>query len=361
MSPSTASPTYAYIGSYADAATPGVYACSYDSQNGRFALIEQTCGLQNPTFLAINPPNLKLYAIADQLTSKGQRHGAAVTFNIDAATGKLSRLDEQTTVEAPTCHINLDHTRQYLFVASYHGGMIGLLPVDEDGAIGVTADVQQHIGSSIRPQQDRPHPHSVFLAPDNRFALVPDLGLDRIRIYRLDESNRKLIPHGEAVVEPGAGPRHFAFHPQQPYGYVINELNSTITAFSYDAARGQLTEIQTISTLPESFVGDNATADIHISPDGRFLYGSNRGHDSIAVFGIDPSTGMLTLVEHASTLGKHPRNFALSPDGRFLLAANRDTDNVVTFTRDAATGKLQPTGDVLHVSKPVCVKFLTQA
>lgn len=347
----------AYVGSYADSAGPGLYACRYDPDNGSIELIDQAAGLQNPTFLDVDEDHLKLYAIAEGVDSNNQRCGEAAAYDIDPSTGKLSLLNKEMTVPAPTCHITLDHTKRCVIVASYHGGMVGLSPLLADGRIGAASDIHRHKGSSILPVQDRPRAHSVFIDRNNRFAAACDLGLDRIIMYKLDIEEARLIPHGEVKVAPGSGPRHFAYHPSLSYGYVINELNATITAFSYNEEQGELSEIQTVSTLPETYKGENACADIHISPDGKFLYGSNRGHDSIAVYAIDPSNGKLALVEHASTLGGHPRNFAISPDGRFLLAANRDSDNIVTFARDAQTGKLLPTGSELKVSKPVCIKF----
>lgn len=347
----------AFLGSYADSSNPGLYACRFDTETGSLEILDQVDGLQNPTFLDVDHGRRKLYAITEGTDSGGQRRGAAAAFGFDPASGKLTLLNKEYTVPAPTCHITLDHSRQCIMVSSYHGGMIGLSPLLEDGKIGVTADIHQHRGSSILPVQDQARAHSMFVDRSNRFAIVCDLGLDRILIYQLDLPGRRLIPHGEVPIAPGSGPRHFAFHPSLPYGYVINELNATITAFFYNEEQGELSEIQTVSTLPDSYNGDNACADIHISPDGQFLYGSNRGHDSIAVYAIDPLTGKLTLVEHVSTLGRHPRNFALSPDGRFLLAANRDSNNIVTFSRDANTGKLLPAGSVLEVSKPVCIKF----
>lgn len=350
----------AFLGSYAESVNPGLYACWFDTETGSLEIIDQADGLQNPTFLDVDNEGSRLYAITEGTDANGQRCGAAAAFAFDPSTGALTWLNKEMTVPSTTCHITLDHTRQCIMVSSYHGGMIGLSPLLEDGRLGTTADIQQHRGSSLLPVQDRPRAHSVFMDRSNRFAVVSDLGLDRIFIYRLDTSARRLIPHGEAQVAPGSGPRHFAFHPTLPYGYVINELNATVTGFAYDEEHGKLSEIQTVSTLPEAYKGENACADIHISPDGRFLYGSNRGHDSIVVYAIDMSTGKLTLVEHASTLGGHPRNFALSPDGRFLLAANRDSNHIVTFTRDANTGKLLPTGSVLEVSKPVCIKFASE-
>lgn len=358
MSMETSQRHLVFIGSYAEAASSGIYVCTYDPKTGGLTLTDQVAGFKNPTFLDTDAARLKLYALCVETDAQDQRYGAAAAFDIDPLAGKLSFLNKEMMVSAPTCHLTLDQTGCCLMAASYHGGMIGLVPVLADGKIGLPADVHQHAGTSILPVQDRPRPHSIFLDNNNRYAVVCDLGADQIVIYKLDTVSHKLIPHGVVAVTPGSGPRHFVFHPTLPYGYVIHELNATITAFSYDAERGTLSEIQTVSTLPKNYQGDNACADIHISPDGLFLYGSNRGHDSIIVLAIDAKTGRLDFVQIVSTQGEHPRNFAISPDGRFLLAANRDTNNIVTFARDTVTGKLTPNGHVLEVSKPVCVKFL---
>ncbi|WP_373229408.1 lactonase family protein [Cohnella sp.] len=347
----------AFIGSYADSNNPGLYTCEYDARSGNLELLNQVSGLKNPTFLDVDEHNKRLYTLAEGVDSKDQRCGLAAAYDIEPSSGKLSLINIEVSVPVPACHITLDRTNQSLLVSSYHGGMIGMSPLLEDGRIGPIADIQRHKGSSILPVQDRPRAHSTFIDRLNRYAVVCDLGLDRIFLYKLELSTYRFIPHGEVQVAPGSGPRHFVFHPSLSYGYVINELNATITAFTYDEDQGELSEIQTVSTLPDSYKGENSCADIHISPDGKFLYGSNRGHNSIAVYEIDLLSGQLALVEYASTMGEHPRNFAISPDGHFLLAANRDSDSIVTFNRDLYSGKLTPTGDSLNVSMPVCIKF----
>lgn len=348
---------YAYIGSYAAPSEPGLRVCAYDPDTGRLELIQEVEGLSNPTFLDIDATKRRLYAILDETDEQGKRTAAAAAYEIDPANGMLKLLHKVPTVQAPTCHITLDETRSCIIVSSYHGGLVGVSLLREDGTIAPASDVLQHHGSSLLPVQSQARTHSVFIAPGNRFAVACDLGLDKVFVYRLDAAEGKLSLQSEVSVTPGSGPRHFAFHPTQPYGYLINELSATITAFHYDAEQGKLTELQTVSTLPDGFEGDNACADIHLSRDGHYLYGSNRGHDSIAVYAVDQQTGRLSLVQHVSTGGGHPRNFALSPDNRFLLAANRDGNNVVTFRRDEQSGKLEPTGDELTASKPVCVKF----
>ena len=244
-------------------------------------------------------------------------------------------------------------------VTSYHGGMVGLSPILADGLLGTSTDIQQHHGASLLPVQDRPRAHSVFVDRANRYIGACDLGLDKIILYKLDLAAKRLIPHDEVSVTPGSGPRHFAFHPSYKYGYVINELGSTVTAFSYEEEQGKLTEIQSITTLPTSYEGENGCADIHLSPDGRYLYGSNRGHDSIVVYAIDEKTGKLIPRGTCTNLRESTHEisgFRLTDD--LVLVANKDSDNIVSFARDEATGKLVPTGSVLEMSQPVCIKFL---
>ncbi|CAM3883852.1 lactonase family protein [Cohnella lubricantis] len=348
---------FAFIGSYAEADGPGLYACAYDEQTGSLKLLDQASGLLNPTFLVPNEDNNMLYTIMEHKDADGRKSGAAAAFRFDPAEGKLQRINDELTTPATTCHITLDRTHRLAVTSSYHGGLLGVSPILEDGRIGPSAEVHKHEGSSVHPAQTQARVHSVIVDPNNKYAVVSDLGMDKLIVYKLDAPNHRLVPHGETSIAPGSGPRHFVFHPELPYAYGINELSSTITVYSYDAAAGKLAVVQTISTLPENYDGDNATADIHLSPDGKFVYGSNRGHDSVAVYRVDSGSGRLSAIEYAPTLGGHPRNFGVSPDGRFVLVANRDGNNVVTFSRDAETGKLTPTGSELKVSKPVCIRF----
>ncbi|WP_227871964.1 lactonase family protein [Paenibacillus albus] len=349
--------TFAFIGSYANANEPGIYACAYDKETGALTLIGQADGLQNPTFLAPNEKNLTIYTIMEGKDAEGQKCGAAAAYRFDPATGSLQKLNEVITLPATTCHITLDHARQAAMTASYHGGMVSLSPIHEDGSIGQTTDMHKHEGSSVHPAQTQARAHSVIVDNAGRYAVVSDLGLDTLFVYELDSANQRMQLHNKTTIAPGSGPRHFVFHPELPFGYGINELNNTITVYAYDADEGRLQVVQTISTLPESFAGESATADIHLSPDGKFLYSSNRGHDSLAVYRVDSADGRIEPVEYAPTLGGHPRNFGISPDGRFVLVANRDGNNIVTFSRDAESGKLLPTGSELQVSKPVCIRF----
>jgi 6-phosphogluconolactonase len=257
--------------------------------------------------------------------------------------------------------MSVDATGRFVLVANYGSGSVCVLPIGRDGGLGDAADVVQHQGSSVNPRrQQGPHAHSITLDAANRYAFAADLGIDKVMVYRLDTASGKLIPNDPpwAQVKPGAGPRHFDFHPSGKYAYLINELDSTITAFAYDASRGIIREIQTVPTLPADFRGASTCADVHVSPSGKFLYGSNRGHDSIVIFRIDEATGRLSYVGHELTQGKTPRNFAIDPTGTFLLAANQNSDTIVTFRIDQQTGKLTPTGHVAEAPMPVCLKLM---
>lgn len=346
-----------FIGSYAESANDGVYVYRMDTATGALKELDRVPGLQNPTFLSLDAEKKRLYAIAERLV-EGKRQGAAVTYQIDPTRGKLLELNRVDTVDTPTCHIQRDAEDQFIVTVSYSGGKVGLNGIGEDAAIGKLLDMKQHEGNSVHPQrQEKPHPHSAFFSPDNRFVFIPDLGLDRIVAYRLNTEEGKLEFHGDTALHPGAGPRHMAFHPSGAYAYVINELDSTVTSFRYDAAAGTLQTLEVVSTLPDGYEGESYCAEVQVSPDGAYLYGSNRGHDSIVVYAIDRVTGMLTAVEFAPTRGGHPRHFSLSPNGRFLIAANRDSDNIVVFRVDPDTGKLEYTGNTVQTSKPVCVKM----
>jgi 6-phosphogluconolactonase len=248
-----------------------------------------------------------------------------------------------------------------VLVANYGGGSVSVLPIQSDGRLGPATGFVQHEGSSVNPRrQERPHAHSMNLDAANRFAFAADLGLDKVLVYRFDANRGTIVPNDPpaATVAPGSGPRHFAFHPRGRNAYVINEMTSTVTAFRYDAGRGRLTELHTISTLPQGFTGNNSTAEVQVHPSGRFLYGSNRGHDSIAIFSIDSDTGRLTQVGHQPTGGRTPRNFGIDPTGVYLLAANQESSTVTVFRIDPRTGRLTPTGQTVNVPVPVCVKMM---
>ena len=337
----------------------GIYVYRMDQASGALEFGSKMTGVANPSFLALDPGRRFLYAVNELKTFEGKATGTVSAFSVDSETGEVGFLNRKMTHGTDPCYVVVDKTGRHVLVANYMSGSVCVLPVQEDGSLGEATDFIQHHGSSIDPErQEGPHAHSVVLDEVNRYAFVPDLGLDKIMIYRFDSIRGKLEPNDEpwVKVRAGAGPRHFAFHPDGRYAYLINELDSTLVAFAYDEENGTLREIQTVLTLPRDFVGASTCADVHVSPSGRFVYGSNRGHNSIVIFRIDQRTGELTYVGHESTRGETPRNFAIDPTGRFLLVANQDTDTIVMFRIDQQTGRLSPTGYFTKVPTPVCVK-----
>jgi 6-phosphogluconolactonase len=281
-------------------------------------------------------------------------------FAIDPKSGKLTSLNQESSGGAGPCHLIVDGAGRCVLVANYGGGSVAALPIHPDGRIAHASAFVRHQGKSVDPRrQDKPYAHSINLDAAGRFAFAADLGADKVFVYRYDGARGTLVANDPpaAKVAPGAGPRHFAFHPNGRAAYVINELDSTVTAFRYDPEKGILTETQAVSTLPSGFTGKSWTAEVVVHPSGKFLYGSNRGHDSIAIFAIDAS-GKLTVVGHQPTQGKTPRNFAVDPTGRFLLAANQDSNTIVLFRIDRQRGRLEPTGDVVEAPMPVCIKMM---
>jgi 6-phosphogluconolactonase len=340
----------------------GIYAFRLDVSSGALepcGLIEE--GRPNPSFLTVHPSGRFLYAVNELKEFEGAFGGAVSAFTMDPDTGDLGFLNRKATHGTDPCHLTVDRTGKYVLVANFMSGSVCVLPILVDGSLGDASDVVQHEGSSVDPaRQAGPHAHATVQDDAGRYLFVPELGLDKVMIYRLDTSTGKLSPNEVPWAEspPGAGPRQIVFHPGGGYAYVINELDSTMTAFRYDADSGSLQEIQTLSTLPEGVTGSSTCAEVQISPSGKFLYGSNRGHDSIVIYAIDEADGTLTCVGHESTQGRTPRHFAVSPDGEFLLAANQDTDNLVSFRIDPASGMLRATDHSVSVPTPVCVKVL---
>ncbi|MFP3895270.1 MAG: lactonase family protein [Anaerolineales bacterium] len=350
-----------YVGTRTVGESEGIYVYSLDGDTGALEPVTEFTGIDNPTYLTPHPQDNYLYAI-NEVADFGEGEAGGVTaFALDPETGTLTLINQQSSEGPGPCYISVDQTGRFALVANYAGGSVTILPIEKDGRLAPASDFVQHFGSSVNPQrQAGPHAHSIQPDPTNRYAFAADLGLDKLMIYKLDLATGKLEPNDQpwAELAPGAGPRHFAFHPNGEYVYVITELANTIVAFSYDEDRGVLDEIQTVSALPKDFDETSYCADIHILPSGKFLYGSNRGHDSIVIFSIDEETGKLAYVDHESTQGETPRNFCIDPSGNFLLAANQDTDNIVTFRIDQDTGKLTPTGHQAIVSMPVCLKVL---
>lgn len=351
-----------YVGTYTGGESKGIYTFSMDMETGELKPLHVMQGLTNPSFLAIHPNRKFLYAVGEMGNYKGEGAGAVYAFAI-RDNGKLKYLNEQSSRGAAPCHLVVDATGKHLLVANYTGGSVASLPIAEDGKLGEIGSFVQHEGSSVlKPRQAAPHAHSINLDATNRFAIAADLGLDKCLVYRFDAESGELTPNDPPAVDvkPGAGPRHFAFHPSGKYAYVINEINLTMTAFAYDADKGVLDEIQTITTIPDEDRDQDglSTAEVRAHPSGKFLYGSNRGHDTIVVYSIDEATGKLTHVENEPTQGKTPRNFYVDPTGKYLLAENQSTNSIVVFRIDQKTGALEATGHKVAVPSPVCIRMI---
>jgi 6-phosphogluconolactonase len=350
-----------YFGTYTGPKSKGIYLATFDTATGKLTGPELAAETKNPSFLAVHPNRHFLYAVGETDHFEGKRGGVVSAFSIETKTGHLKLLNQQPSGGLGPCHLVLDSTGRCVLTANYGSGSIALLPVHKDGTLGEPVSTIQHSGASVNPQrQAGPHAHFITTDAGSRRALVCDLGLDKVLIYRLEGKGTKLVPNDppSASVAAGAGPRHLALSPGAKFAYVINEMGSSITTFAYDERHGAMTELQTVSTLPENFAGNNSCAEIAVHPSGKFVFGSNRGHDSIAVFAVNDKSGKLTFVERQSTQGKTPRHFAIAPTGQWLLAENQDSDSVVVFAVDEKTGRLKPTGQTLEVPAPVCAVFV---
>jgi 6-phosphogluconolactonase len=340
----------------------GIHAFRLDSHSGALAESGVTDNVRNPSYIAFDPTRRYLYCVNEFKEFQGAPSGAVSAFRIDQDTGGLTFLNTKASGGTDPCHLIVDATGKSVLVANFASGSVCVLPIEPDGSLGEATDFVQHEGSSIDPmRQAGPHAHAVEIDPANRYVFVPDLGLDRVMIYAFDPAAGTLAPNPHQPwidTAAGAGPRQLVFHPNGQFAYLTNEMNSTMTAYRYDGPTGSLSEINTLSTLPSGFVGQSTCAEIQISPSGRFLYGSNRGHDSIVIYSVGEE-GDISLVGHEGTRGSIPRNFEVSPDGAFLAAANQDTNNVVMFRIDQANGVLTPTGNEVEVGTPVCVRFLS--
>lgn len=357
---------FVYIGTYTQegSASKGIYAYRFDSATAQLTAIGLAAEAVNPSFLAVHPNQRFVYAVNEVSDYKGEKSGAVSAFSINRATGKLTLLNQVASKGAGPCYITVDKSGKFVLVANYDGGSVAVFPILADGHLGEISSFVQHSGHGTDPQrQEGPHAHSIDMSPDNRFAIVDDLGLDETLVYGFDSTQGSLANDASsdattAKAAPGAGPRHFAFHPNGKFGYVINEMQSSVTALAYDATDGALHPLQTVPTLPKDFAKENTAAEIEVHPSGKFLYASNRGHDSIAVFAIDEHKGTLTSVEYVPTKGASPRSFEIAPGGSLLFAANEKSNNIVLFRINTQTGRLTPRGKVLQVSQPVCVKFV---
>ncbi len=354
---------FVYFGTYSKNRSHGIYRARFDAATGRLGAAELAIEAKDASFLALHPNRKILYAVDESSDPQRTPNTGVSAYAIAAKTGALTLLNQQTVGGAGPCHVNVDREGLCVFVANYGSGSIESIALESDGRLGAVGTSIQHAGSSVNPaRQSGPHAHSIYAAPGNRFVLAADLGLDRVFVYRLDSAAAKLTANDPAfaALPPGSGPRHLAFHPNGKFVYVINEMLCTVAVFGYDAARGALTELQTISTLSpgQRVEAGVSTAEIAVHPSGRFLYGSNRGQNSIAVFALDPATGRLALLETHSTRGSTPRHFALDPTGAWLLAENQDSGDVAIFRIDGATGRLTASGGMVAVPTPVCAVFV---
>lgn len=358
-SPAAAADPLVFISAFEPAGKAAVHAYRLDLNSGALELLERTTDVEHPFFLALSPDGKRLYSIhAKQFSGKEDEFVAA--YELIGRTGKLKLLNRQSARGTAACYLDVDATGKTVLVANYTSGSVASLPIAADGSLGPAASFFQHVGSSVNPdRQKEPHAHCFVVSPDNRFAYAADLGLDQILAYKLDPAAGKIAPAAQPFVRtpPGAGPRHLTFHPKLPQMYVINELLNSITRFDYLPESGMLIERQTLSTLPSDFTGVSYCADLKITPDGRFLYGTNRGHDSLAVYRLDDA-GAMTLVEIVPSLGKGPQNLLIAPGGRLLLCANMPGQNVAVFRIDATTGKLTSVGAPVEMPTPSCIRLL---
>jgi len=350
-----------YVGTYTKAESKGIYGYRFDAASGQLSSLGLEAETVNPSFLTADGARGFLYAVNEVPQYMGAQGGAVTAFAIDRPSGKLSRLNDTSSRGADPCYISLDKAGHYVLVANYTGGNVAALPVLKDGRLAAASAFRQDSGSGPNHErQEGPHAHWIETTADNRFALVADLGIDKILVYHFDPGSGALTPNEPpaANLQAGAGPRHLAFAPDEKFAYVIDELQSSITAFAYDSAQGRLGAFQTISTLPKDFHGRNTAAEIQVHPSGKFLYASNRGDDSIAAFSIDQSTGHLTLIGHFKSGGKTPRHFAFDPTGTRLLVANQESSNIVLFNIDRTSGNLTQKSQINNVPSPVCLLFV---
>jgi 6-phosphogluconolactonase len=350
----------AYVGTYTtDGRSQGIYRLWLNTESGALRLDGVAAKTANPSYLALHPNGRVLYAVNELAEFRGQAAGAVSAFAIDRRSNGLKLLNQQPSLGEAPCYVSVDRRGRFVFVANYGGGSVASIPVRRDGGLQTVKSFVQHEGTGAHPvRQTAPHAHCIVPDPANRFVLVVDLGTDAVLTYRLDDKTGAItVVTPGAAMKPGAGPRHLTFHPSGRFAYVVNELDSSLSVFTYDATRGALEETQVTAASPGGTVTENHPADVHIAASGRFLYASNRGDDTIAVFAIDPATGQVSPVEQVPSGGRTPRNFTLDPTGRFLLAANQRSDSIVSFQVDGESGRLTPTGARVEVPVPVCIRF----
>jgi 6-phosphogluconolactonase len=341
-----------YVGTYTDGPSKGIYSYHFETSTGELTPIGLAVETSNPSFLAVHPNQRFLYAVNEN------RNGMVSSFAIDPAAGSLKLLNSVSSKGSGPCHVSVDRTGTFLFVANYNDGIAAAYRIARDGSLTEPTATYQHAGKGATQRQAGPHAHMAAVSPDNRFVWVADLGIDQIMSYKID-AEKGLVPNDppSTKITGGSGPRHLVFRNDSRFAYVISELAATVTVFSYDAVKGTMAEVQTISALPTGYIGQKSCAEIRLHPNGRFLYASNRGHDSIAVYKVDAAKGTLTSEGYVPTGGKMPRGFAIDPTGSFLVAANQGSNNIVVFQIDQTTGALTPTGDTFEVGSPVDVLF----
>jgi 6-phosphogluconolactonase len=353
-----------YVGTYTAQQSKGIYAYRFQTANGKLTPLGLAGETSNPSFLAVHPSQRFLYAVNENNRFGNEAAGSVSAFAINPATGQLKLLNQVSSKGTGPCHVAVDKTGKWLFAANYNGGSVAAYPINADGSLGQASAFFQHAAPAVEGKRpSAPHAHMAAIPPDNRFVLVADLGLDQVFSYRLDASHGGMTPNDPPFVSlaPHTGPRHLVFRPDAKFAYLLGELAATVTVLGYDASRGALQVVQTISTLPEGYTGSKSGAEIALAPGGKFLYASNRGHDSIAIFKVDAATGTLTAAGNVSTQGKSPRNFTIDPSGNYLLAANQNSGTIVEFKIDQQTGGLTAMGDPLEVDSPVCLTFVSTA
>lgn len=353
---------HVYIGTYTRGESEGIYVSQLDLKTGKLSTPRLAAKSVNPSFVAIHPSRKFVYSVGEISDFQGKKTGGVSAFAVNPKTGQLKLINQQSSEGAGPCHLVVDATGKNVLVANYGGGSVACLPIKEDGSLAKASSFHQHEGSSVNPQRQKgPHAHSINIDAGNRFAVAADLGLDKVLVYSFDANKGTLTPNDPASVsvKPGGGPRHFAFHPNGNFAFTNNEITLTLTAFRYDAKAGTLKELQTLSTLPQGTATKGlSTAEVRVHPNGKFVYVSNRGHNTIAIFKFNRKAGKLKAIGHVSTGGKTPRNFNIDPSGQFVLAANQDTHNVVVFRVNQKTGQLTPTGSEIKVFNPVCIRFM---
>lgn len=349
-----------YVGTYTGGDSDGIHICRLDMRTGKVRPVSVTGGVDNPSYLAVDLRRNRLFAVNELLEFNGRPGGAVSAFAIDPVSGELSFLSQLSSHGGAPCYLSVDGDGRYLLAANYVGGNIVVIPIGDDGVLGEPTDVVAHSGSGPNPRrQSGPHPHSIVFDPVGDHVFAPDLGLDKVLQYRFERDTGRLVTNQPPWVAAaaGSGPRHLVFHPNGANAYVVNELSSTITVYKYNSNHGTLEASQTLSTLPEGYAGANIAADLHLTPDGRFLFASNRGHDSISCYAVAEQGGTLRYLDCIGTQGQKPRGFAIDPTGAYLLVGNQDSHTIVTFKIDKDGGKISPTGHVAQVPSPVCLKF----